>query len=319
MRSLFSGVLFLLKRERFDVVILTGGDVRNFVWFSLFKLTTNAKIIIRLGGDPATVRRSAQMSLKASGNKFRYYRGALGFAATRRMLKHVDGVIAVSQHLVDCVTPLVGSMARFSVSPPIVQCDVIKGDKPGYDQNQLRVCTVTNLNYREKAEGVIFTIKALIECCQSLKSHQEIIFEIVGGGAYFDYMQREIENSPVPRNLSILLHGYQKEVSEFYARADLFLYNSTLDSYPLVLVEATANGLAIVLNDWGPFPGLYENEVSALIYETGNIKSLVSTLLRLLNDQNLLKALGEGSHRQYQRNSMENSGIELERFIRELV
>jgi len=319
LRSLFSGVAFLFSKRSFDVVILTGGDVRNLVWFFLVKLITGAKIIIRFGGDPSTVRRSAQMSLKASGNKFRYYRGAVGFSATRFMLKRVDGIIAVSRYLVDCVTPLTGSKTRFCVSPPIVQCDVVKAEKPGYDQNQFRICTVTNLNYREKAKGVIFTIKALIECCQSLKPHQEIIFEIVGGGEYFDYIQREIENTPVPKNLSILLHGYQKKVAEFYARADLFSYNSTLDSYPLVLVEATANSLPIVLNDWGPFPGLYENEVSALIYETGNIESLVRALLRLLNDQNLVKVLGEGSGRQFQANSMKNSGLELERFIEEIV
>jgi glycosyltransferase involved in cell wall biosynthesis len=259
------------------------------------------------------------MSLKASGNKLRYYRGALGFRATCFMLKRVDGIIAVSRHLVEAIRPLAGDKARFCVSPPIVLCNVVKAEKPADDPGLFRLCTVTNLNYREKVEGVIFTIKALVECCQLLEGDREIVFEIVGGGGYLDYLKREIENTPMPENLTILVHGYQKQVAEYYARADVFSYNSTLDSHPLVLVEATANGLPIVLNDWGPFPELYENEVSTLIYESGNVGSLVSCLLRLMDDPALLRSLGEGSRNQYQLNTVESRGVELERFIGEIV
>ena len=317
--SIISGVAFLRKRKRFDVVVLTGGDIRNLIWFCLVRLITSASIVLRFGGDPSSVRRSAQMSLKASGNRLRYYRGALGFRATCFMLKRVDGIIAVSRHLVEAIRPLAGGKARFCVSPPIVPCNVVKAEKPDDNPGLFRLCTVTNLNYREKAEGVIFTIKALIECCQQLEGNREIVFEIVGGGGYLDYLKREIENTPMPENLTILVHGYQKQVAEYYARADVFSYNSTLDSYPLVLVEATANGLPIVLNDWGPFPEIYENEVSALIYESGNIGSLVSCLLRLMDDPALLRSLGEGSRHQYQLNTIESRGVELERFIGELV
>ena len=317
LRSLFSAALFLKKRRSFDVVILTGGDIRNLVWFSLISLFTSAKIVIRFGGDPSSVRRSTQTSVKASGTRLLYYRGALGFWATCFMLKRADGVIAVSRNLVDNIRPLAGSMTRFCVSPPIVQCNVAKVDQPDNDQSLFRLCTVTNLNYREKAEGVIFTIKALIECCQNLEPSQNIIFEIVGGGRHLDSLTREIENTSMPENLTILVHGFQQDVAEFYARADVFSYNSTLDSYPLVLVEATANGLPILLNDWGPFPELYENEVSALIYETGNIGSLVGALLRLIDDPALVSSLGKGSRQQYQSNTIEACGIELENFMRE--
>ncbi|NNE63002.1 MAG: glycosyltransferase family 4 protein [Gammaproteobacteria bacterium] len=316
--SMFTGVAFLLKRRRFDVVVLTGGDIRNLVWFSLVRLITNARIIIRFGGDPSSVRRSMQASVKASGNRLLYYRGALGFWATCFMLKRVEGVIAVSRHLVENIRPLAGGMTRFCVSPPIVQCNVVKGGQPDNDVSQFRLCTVTNLNYREKAEGVIFTIKALIECCQNLERSRNIIFEVVGGGRHLDSLTREIENTSVPENLTILIHGFQKDVAEFYARADVFSYNSTLDSYPLVLVEATAYGLPIVLNDWGPFSELYENEVSALIYETGNIGSLVGALLRLMDDPALVKVLGEGSRQQYQRNTIEARGVELASFVRKI-
>lgn len=317
--SIISGVVFLLRRRRFDVIVLTGGDIRNFIWFSLARLITSARIVIRFGGDPSSVRRSMQQSARASGNKLRYYRGALGYWATRFMLKRVDGIIAVSRQLADSIAPLTGSGTRFCVSEPVIRCEVTAVDKADNDRGQVRLCTVTNLNYREKAEGVVFTIKALVECCSSFEPHREIIFDIVGGGRSLDYLKREIESIAAPGNLKIFLHGYQENVSGFYARADVFVYNSTLDSYPLVLVEATANGLPIVLNDWGAFPELYQNEVSALIYETGNADALIRVLRRLLNDRELMKTLGEGSRRQYQSNSLENSGIELERFIREVV
>lgn len=317
--SIISGITYLVKRRRIHAVVLTGGDARNLVWFYIVRLITGARILIRLGGDPSSVRRSSQMSAKASGNRLRYYRGVLGFYATRFMLKRADGVIAVSQYLVETLRPLAGSKPRFCVSAPIVQCKLFEADNPGDDPHLFRFCTVSNLNYREKAEGVVFTIKALIECCRKPQNPREVVLEIAGGGRYLDYLTAAIESMAIPKNLTILVHGYQQEVAEFYARADAFLYYSTLDSYPLVLVEATANGLPILVNDWGPFPEIYENEVAALIYETGNMGSLVRVLLRLMNDSALIGDLQQGSRQQYQRNTLQARGVELQGFIEEIV
>lgn len=75
--------------------------------------------------------------------------------------------------------------------------------------------------------------------------------------------------------------SYEK-ISQFYKNADLFLFASTCENLPNILIEAMASGLPIVSSNFGPMPevledaGLYINPLSVEDI-TNQLKALISS------------------------------------------
>ncbi len=317
--TFFYGIKVLLSKPKSHIVVLTGGDLRNVIWFLILRIFTRMRVVVRFGGDPITVRRSAQSSFSDAKNIFATIRTQLGAIGSRLLLKHVDGVIVVSVYLAKAVEPLLGSKSHIVVSPPMLlrECK----PKRSYQQNgeMFSVLTVTNLNYSEKADGVLHIANAI----RSLGQNQPDIaihFDIVGGGLRLTQVQHAIENMTLPRNVTISVHGQQTDVSSFYESADLFVYHSELDSYSLVMMEAAAYGLPLIVNRWGPFPLQYVEGKEALFYETGNTYQLENLLSRLVKDEKERASLGRAVLHQYQqKQSTLPRGEKLVNFFSELI
>jgi glycosyltransferase involved in cell wall biosynthesis len=88
----------------------------------------------------------------------------------------------------------------------------------------------------------------------------------------------------------------------------------------LVLAEAQAHGLPIVVNRWGPFPELYVGGKDACFYVTDSIASLVAALGGLLTDRAAREALGRAARANFERvHSLSARGADLQTYFRELV
>lgn len=281
-----------------DFVVLTGTDLRNLAWFLLIRVFSNARVVIRIGGDPVAVRRSAQRGMFSAKKVLAYMRSRAGIMASRFMLRHAEGVIVVSAFLAESVKPLLGRKTRTYVSPPVLLSDP-QGDR-NYRQSgeSFTVLMVANLNYAEKADGVLRVARGLAKACEA-DAAINIHFEVVGGGRSLSQVRAEIDGMRLPANLCITVHGYQTEVSDFYRRADVFAYNSTLDSFPLVLLEAASHGLPIVLNRWGPFPDIFEEDTEARFVGTTDEEGFGLVILDLARDIDKRESVGRAAHARY--------------------
>lgn len=317
--TFFYGIKFLLSKPKSHIVVLSGGDLRNVMWLLILRIFTSMRVVIRFGGDPIAVRRSALSSFWNAKNLFATMRSKLGELGSRLMLRNVDGVIVVSTYLADLVKPLVGSKTHLMVSPPMLleECK----PKTHYLQRGDKFCilTVANLNYSEKADGGIIIANAVKTACQN-QPDIPIHLDIVGGGLRLTQVQDSIADIKLPENSTISVHGQQTDVSFYYESADLFVYHSELDSYSLVLMEAAAHGLPLVVNRWGPFPLHYEEGKEALFFETGNKKELENVIIRLAKSEKLRKTLGQSALKSYQENqSLGHLGMKLANFFQEVM
>ena len=129
--------------------------------------------------------------------------------------------------------------------------------------------TIANLNYQEKAEGVIWMIRQLRNFIE--KHDIEITFCIVGGGTFLGVVKKEAEYAGNRSGgLNINIKGFMKDVKDYYRWAGIFLYNSYLDATPNVILEAKAHGLPILINSYEPFKNLVDDGKSGYIYTDGN-------------------------------------------------
>jgi glycosyltransferase involved in cell wall biosynthesis len=100
-------------------------------------------------------------------------------------------------------------------------------------------------------------------------------------------------------------HGFQKSVKiypefmgdkklEFFSNVDVISVPvRKYDGYGLYILEANGAGIPVVQPATGAFPEILEMTGGGLIYSPDNNEELVIVLVKLLNDKNLQKELGE--------------------------
>lgn len=83
---------------------------------------------------------------------------------------------------------------------------------------------------------------------------------------------------------SVQLRGsvWGEEKFELFRQTGIFLLPSHFENFPLVLLEAAAAGQAIVTTPVGAIPEFFEDGVSALFVQPGNVAQIVAAVTRLL-------------------------------------
>lgn len=83
----------------------------------------------------------------------------------------------------------------------------------------------------------------------------------------------------------------QEEVARLMAQADVLVLPSYDEGLPLVILEAMANGVAVVCSPVGEIPSLLSHDVSACFVQPGDVKGLAATLQRVLEQPELMNLL----------------------------
>jgi len=130
----------------------------------------------------------------------------------------------------------------------------------------------------------------------------------------------------------IKTHGFQKSVKiypeflgnkklEFFASVDVISVPvRKYDGYGLYILEANAAGIPVVQPATGAFPEILEMTEGGLTYSPDNNEELVNTLVKLLNDRDLQKILGEkGKQNVESKFSLEKMSIALSGIYNRLI
>lgn len=140
-----------------------------------------------------------------------------------------------------------------------------------------------------------------------LKKVPEAKLVLVGGGP----MQNELENMAKELNISDKVTfagpvvGTKKAL--YFKAADIFALPSTLSSevFPLVLLEASASRLPMVVSSLNTLRCIIEDKFNGTITKTGDINSLADAIITLLNQPDLRRQMGENAWRKVQDYSWE--------------
>jgi glycosyltransferase involved in cell wall biosynthesis len=76
----------------------------------------------------------------------------------------------------------------------------------------------------------------------------------------------------------------QQQVAQMMAMADVLVLPSYDEGLPLVILEALANGVAVVCSPVGEIPSVLSHEVNACFVQPGNVAGIAIGLQRVLNE-----------------------------------
>lgn len=91
----------------------------------------------------------------------------------------------------------------------------------------------------------------------------------------------------------VIFFDYVPNISVYYKFFNIVLFTSDWEGMPLTLWEAMANEVPVVAPDVGGFKEILEENNCGLIYEPGNLNEAENKLLKLLEDEQFRKTLGE--------------------------
>jgi glycosyltransferase involved in cell wall biosynthesis len=277
-------------REQPHTFIIVGAELPAFILAALSGIFWRSRLILQLGGDPIAVPRSLlheQMRERRYLDAIRVYARIL---LARILLRHIDGCICASNELLLQVRQYTGRDLEAIVVPPVFRPAAIPRTNHNGPIRQL--LTVTNLNYREKFEGVVSALEGIALFAAGRK--QPVHYHIVGGGRFLEQLREYVQRQNWP-NLIIHLAGFVDNVSKWYGEADVLVYFSTLDAWPNVLVEGQCHGLAIIANDYPPLREALGGHENGLFVALPDALALQHALDCLDTDPVLRQRIGEAN------------------------
>ncbi|NND81368.1 MAG: glycosyltransferase family 4 protein [Gammaproteobacteria bacterium] len=275
--SSLSSIRRAQKDQQVSHTIFFGLERVVCLWMVYSRIVGKLGQVVRLGGDPFTVPRSRHkrgQSLSAKQKlkfRFRLLGIKIGLRATKSF-------ICVSKTLMKI--PELNSKNSFVV--PTIPRHITKVPRSLSVNGPLNLLTVTNLNYIEKYEGVL----VVIEAARKLSDYRDVHLKIAGGGRWLSSLRQQAVLAE-GENLSVDVTGFMKNISDCYSAADIFVYHSTLDSWPNVLIEAMSVGLPIVVNKIPEFEELLGMEISKNLCGSGDSVAFATRLALLSRDTEL--------------------------------
>ena len=156
-----------------------------------------------------------------------------------------------------------------------------------------RVLFLGNLSERK---GVSDLLRAL---AQGDFGTQAVLVSIAGGGDIAGY-QKLAGQLKVDRLVRFEGWVDQQQVAQLMAAADLLVLPSYDEGLPLVILEAMANGVAVVCTPVGEIPSVFTDGREVKFVTAGDAQSIAAGLKDVLDNQGLRETLEANGRARYQ-------------------
>lgn len=257
-----------------DILIFVGLHRHILLWRLRLLFRGRLPYIIRLGGDPLGVPDSRMKGLpRTKLSLWKGYLRRLGISTTLYLSRNY---ILANIQLAELNELTKKNCFAIPPLPKYSRSRVQK--KPFPSSGNFRALCVTNLNYYEKFVGVI----QILETLTSARCFTNFDILIAGDGEYFGQLEAKVRELPSESSNSITLLGHVKDVDQLYSSSDVFIYSSSLDSWPNVIMEAMTFGLPIICNNHKSFRNIFNHKQQKYLYSSE--KELLNDVSRLVID-----------------------------------
>ncbi len=168
-----------------------------------------------------------------------------------------------------------------------------------------------------------YTILAFKEV---LKSHPDAKLLMAGDGALYNMSKNLIRFYNLEENIKLLGVISPKQYRTFLEESLAFVQhsiraeNGDMEGTPLAILEASLAGLPVVSTNHAGIPDVIVNGVTGLLSNEHDVEAMVTNMLMLLNDIQLVKKMGKAGKKNIKENfNLERHIASLHQVINEIV
>jgi len=159
-------------------------------------------------------------------------------------------------------------------------------DKLAIAENAKVLLTVSALQGRKGIHKVLELVAIL------KKRIPDIRYIVVGDGTDGERAELSAKVSALDLQSNVLFTGNQSDVAPYYNAADLFVFFPDFEAFGIVVLEAMASGVPVIVSNNNAFPEILLNGGGILI-DQGNAETDVETILSIIDDPDRMIKLGE--------------------------
>jgi glycosyltransferase involved in cell wall biosynthesis len=127
-----------------------------------------------------------------------------------------------------------------------------------------------------------------------LKKVSDAKLVFVGGGGMREELERLCKRLGIEKNVKFAGFVEENMKSFYYKAADVFCLPSVMKSevFPIVLLEASASGLPMVVSDLDTFKCIIEDGYNGIVTKRGDEKNLADAIIYLLENKEVREKMG---------------------------
>ena len=138
-------------------------------------------------------------------------------------------------------------------------------------------------------------LERMLEAWKNVVSKRnDWMLKLVGEGEQKEYLIQLCKKLGITDN--VIFAPATKDIAKEYIKSSLFLFTSRFEGFSLVLIEAMQCGVPCVSFDcpYGP-SDIIDNNVNGYLIENGNVEEFAKATLKLIEDDELRKKMGEAA------------------------
>lgn len=173
------------------------------------------------------------------------------------------------------------SLDKIKVIPNWINLERFKRQKIRVKKQTKTLLFVHWLSKRKGADMIVPIVS-------HLKDHfNKFRLLIIGEGPYKQELLEEIKEKNLKKHIEVLGSIPNKDLVEYYEKADLFIMPSMEEGFPRVLLEAMAMGLPYIASDVGAVKELSPEIAQRFLVKSGDPEKFAHKLEILLTDEKI--------------------------------
>ena len=274
-----------IKEEEYDLIHCHGARA-NFITYLLKKFYKIPAV--------TTVHSDYKLDFKGSFYKNLVYRN-LNYIS----LKHMDYYIGVSESFRDMlidrgfapdrVMTVYNGINVREVESKKINKNFLKEYGIDTDENTVKIGILARLY---PVKGVEVFIKA---AGKVLAKRQDVEFFIAGDGEERENLLNLTKKLNIDDKVHLL--GYIRDPYSFINEIDINTNTSYSESFPYVILEGGVFKKPIIASNVGGVKDLVVHEETGLMFEPGDVDTLSNYMLKLIEDEDLRKILGNNLYK----------------------
>jgi len=150
-------------------------------------------------------------------------------------------------------------------------------------------------------------------CNNTLSVNPDIIFLAAGDGPEKKKLEEMVRDYGIEDKVHFL--GFVRDKYSFFNAIDINVLTSVSESFPYVILEAAMQNVPTISTRTGGIPEIIKDDETGYLYEVSDDKGLSSHILKLYDNRDLLKTLGDNINKvvreQYSHEAMGNRQLEI--------